>query len=68
MISVNGVDGVCPEFNCDYIYIDTDSEIQSQTLTNGVDLTISGVGLPTEDIQVKFANAECTGDITATDT
>ena len=68
MITVNGVEGVCPEFNCDYIYIDTDSEIQGQTLTNGVDLTITGVGLPTEDIQVKFANAECTGDITATDT
>ena len=47
MISVNGVEGVCPEFNCDYIYIDTDSEIQGQTLTNGVDLTITGVGLPT---------------------
>ena len=68
MISVNGVVGVCPEFNCDYLYIDTDSEIQTQTLTNGVDLTITGVGLPTEDIQVKFANAECTGTITVSDT
>ena len=26
------------------------------------------MGLPTEDIQVKFANAECEGEITATDT
>lgn len=68
MISVNGVVGVCPEFNCDYLYIDTASEIQTQTLTNGVDLTITGVGLPTEDIQVKFANAECTGTITVSDT
>lgn len=42
--------------------------IQSQTLTNGVDLTIQGVGLPTENIQVKFANAECDGEIVATDT
>ena len=67
MISVNGVVGVCPEFNCDYLYIDTASEIQTQTLTNGVDLTITGVGLPTEDIQVKFANAECS-TITASDT
>ena len=68
MISVNGVVGVCPDFNCDYLYIDTDSEIQTQTLENGLDLTITGVGLPTTDIQVKFANAECTDAITATDT
>ena len=68
MVTVNGIDGVCPEFNCDYIYIDTDKLIQSQTLTNGVDLTITGVGLPTEDIRVRFANAECTGDIVASET
>ena len=37
-------------------------------LTNGVDLTITGVGLPTEDIRVKFANAECEGTITASET
>ena len=37
-------------------------------LTNGVDLTITGVGLPTEDINVKFANAECEGTITASET
>lgn len=68
MVTVNGIDGVCPEFNCDYLYIDTDKLIQSQTLTNGVDLTITGVGLPTEDIRVRFANAECTDGITATET
>jgi len=68
MVTVNGIDGVCPEFNCDYIYIDTDKAIQTQTLTNGVDLTITGVGLPTEDIRVRLANAECLGDITATET
>lgn len=37
-------------------------------MTNGVDLTITGVGLPTDDIRVRFANAECTGGITASDT
>lgn len=68
LVSVNGIDAVCPDFNCDYLYIDTDSVIQSQTLTNGVDLTITGVGLPTEDIKVRFANAECEGEIIATDT
>ena len=68
LITVNGIDGVCPDFNCDYIYIDTESIIQDQQLTNGVDLTIIGVGLPTEDIKVKFANAECLGEIIASDT
>lgn len=68
MISVNGVDGVCPEFNCDYVYVDTDKQITAQTLANGVELTITGVGLPTENIQVKFANAECTDTITASET
>jgi len=29
---------------------------------------ITGVGLPTEDIRVRFANAECTGDIVASET
>ena len=24
-VKVNGIDGVCPEFNCDYTYIDTDA-------------------------------------------
>jgi hypothetical protein len=27
IISVNGIAGVCPDFNCDYLYIDTESEI-----------------------------------------
>ena len=22
MIKVNGIAGVCPEFNCDYVYVD----------------------------------------------
>jgi len=68
LVSVNGIDAVCPDFTCDYLYIDTDAVIQSQALTDGVDLTIIGVGLPTEDIQVRFANAECEGEIIATDT
>ena len=27
MISVNGIDGVCPELNCDYTYIATTAQI-----------------------------------------
>ena len=57
-ISVNGIDGVCPDFNCDYLYIDTDKFVTTQTLTNGVDLIITGTGLPTDtdNLVVKFAN------------
>ena len=40
LVKVNGLEGICPEFNCDYLYIATVSEITSQTLTNGVDLVI----------------------------
>ena len=29
LVTVNGIDSVCPDFNCDYIYIDTDKQIQS---------------------------------------
>ena len=56
---MNGIDGVCPEFNCDYTYINTDALITSQTLTNNVDLVIDGVNLPFEDIVVRVNNAYC---------
>lgn len=29
LVTVNGIDSVCPDFNCNYIYIDTDKQIQS---------------------------------------
>ena len=64
MIEVNGIVGVCPEFNCDFLYIEPTGEITGQTLENGVELTITGTNLPTEDIRVLLANSEC-GTITA---
>ena len=59
LISVNGIDGVCPEFNCDYAYFEPTGLITGQTLSNGVDLVIVGTNLPTENVAVKFANSEC---------
>ena len=32
-VKVNGLDGVCPEFNCDYVYVDPTSLITGQTLS-----------------------------------
>ena len=67
LVSVNGIDGVCPEFNCDFLYIEPAGLITSQVLTDGLDLTITGTSLPTEDIRVILANAECES-ITASET
>ena len=68
-VSVNGIDAVCPEFNCDYTYIDTDKIITAQSLTNGVDIQIIGTGLPTSEIAIEFANVYCLYDtIVATET
>lgn len=58
-ITINGIDGVCPGFNCDFTYINTDSLITSQTLENGNELTITGTLLPYEDINIRVNNAYC---------
>lgn len=58
-ITINGIDGVCPDFNCDFTYINTDSLITGQTLENGNELTIVGSLLPTEDIVIRVNNAYC---------
>ena len=57
-MKVNGIEGVCPDFNCDYVYISTTSLVTSQSLS-GTRVTIGGVDLPTGDIQVKLSNSEC---------
>ena len=67
IISVNGIDGVCPEFNCDFLYIEPTGQVTAQSLSNGVDLTITGTNLPTENIRVLLANAECE-TVTASET
>lgn len=66
MVTVNGIAGVCPEFNCDYIYVESAGQITAQTLS-GNDLTIDGTNLPTTDVKVRLANSEC-DTITASET
>ena len=29
LVTINGIDGVCPDFNCDFVYVDAPSEITS---------------------------------------
>ena len=60
-INVNGIDAVCPEFNCDYLYLDPIGEITAQSLSEEGDvLTITGTNLPTENLAVSIANSACT--------
>lgn len=66
LVSVNGIDGVCPNFNCDYTYVNPVGEITGQTLT-GLDLVVQGTELPTESVSVKIANSKCV-TVTATAT
>ena len=66
MIKVNGIEGVCPEFNCDYVYVQSEGQITGQVLS-GDTLTITGTNLPTSDVGVKLANSQC-DTVTATAT
>ena len=56
LVKVNGIDGVCPNFNCDYLYVEPAGEITAQAL-NGNDLTIDGTNLPTTNVVVRLANS-----------
>ena len=66
IVSVNGIDGVCPNTNCDYLYIADVGEVTSQSLS-GTSLTIVGTDLPTTDFIVRISNSKCTSP-TATPT
>ena len=58
-VAIQTVDGVCPEFNYDYFYIEPTGQITAQSLSSDVDLNTTKTNLPTEDIRVHLANAEC---------
>jgi hypothetical protein len=69
MITVDGLEVLCPDLNCDYVYEAAVPLITEQTLTNNVDLRIVGTDLPTTGITVALGNVECTSTtITATAT
>ena len=66
-MKVNNIEGLCPNFNCDYVYTAAASEISAQSLTNGVDIAIAGTGLPTTDVRVVLGNTAC-GTVSASAT
>jgi len=67
LVKVNKIDGLCPSFNCDYVYGTAPSEITAQALVNGKEITITGTALPTENLRVVLGNTAC-GTITASET
>lgn len=67
-VKIYGIDGVCPDLNCDYVYTTPPSEVTVQTLAaNLLDISIEGTALPTDGVRVVLGNAEC-GTVTATET
>ena len=67
LVTVNGIEGLCPNFNCDYLYKTAPSEITAQALANNVEITVAGTSLPTADVRVVLGNVAC-GTVTATET
>lgn len=61
LVTVNGIEAVCPDQNCGFKYISPAGEITSQSL-DGLTLTIHGDRLPTEDLDITLANSECIQD------
>lgn len=66
LITVNGIDAVCPGFDCDFVYVEAVGEITSQSLVDGA-VTIQGTNLPVDDISITLSNSACE-DIVATET
>lgn len=55
---MNGIDAVCPKFNCDYVYKAAPSQITAQSLATKA-LTITGTSLPTTKLRIVLGNTEC---------
>jgi hypothetical protein len=57
-VLVDGIVALCPNFNCDFAYVDTVGEITGMTLS-GTSVSIVGTDLPTSDFTVIIADQEC---------
>ena len=57
-ITIEGLEVLCPDLNCDYSYITSVGAVTEQTLS-GKSLTLIGTDLPTSDIVVKFGETAC---------
>ena len=67
LVKVDGIEGLCPNFNCDYLYKTAPSEITAQSIADNVNISITGTSLPVTDVRVVLGNAEC-GTVTASET
>jgi len=56
-VSINGFDAVCPDFNCDYMYVPTTALIEGTTLS-GSELTITGIDIPIIE-SITFGTVDC---------
>jgi len=65
LVKVKGIDGVCPNFNCDYLYSEPTAVITAQSLS-GLTVAITGTDLPLTNFKVRFANTECGSAVTVT--
>ena len=66
LVNVGGMPAACANLNCDYLYVDSTSQVTSQML-NGNTLTIKGTNLPTDLLDVMIGDVGC-GPTTGTDT
>ena len=66
LVTVNNIAGVCPEFNCDYLYVNPVGEITEQSLSADNVVTVRGTNLPTENVTVRLANSVC-NEVTASE-
>ena len=64
LVTVNNIAGVCPEFNCDFLYVDPVGQITEQELSADGVVTVRGTNLPTENVSVRLANSFC-NEVTA---
>lgn len=60
LVTVNGIEAICPKMNCDYTYSDPKALVKTQKLTGNV-LEVTGENLPvTADTEVSISGTACT--------
>ena len=57
-VSVDGLDALCVNMNCDFAYVASSGSVETQSI-DGMTLTLTGTGLPTENINIYFAETTC---------
>jgi len=59
LVTVNGVEAICPNMNCEYTYSEPKAKITSQKLTGNV-VEVEGENLPVSaDVEVSIGGTTC---------